>query len=104
MRKPFALLRSKMSREAQEKSLKKSEKMMKAMKLCRLREVRHLTQESLAKRLHVRQANISKIENRADMYISTLREYVKAIGGHLEITARFPEGTVPIDQFKSLGR
>ena len=43
-------------------------------------------------------ASISKLERRADMYISTLRDFVRAMGGELEITARFPEGEVRIKQ------
>ena len=41
----------------------------------------------------------SKLENRSDMQISTLRKIVKAPGGELEVLARFPKGTVKIDQF-----
>jgi hypothetical protein len=43
--------------------------------------------------------SISKLERRADMYISTLRDFVRAMGGDLEITARFPDGEVRINQF-----
>ncbi len=50
--------------------------------------------------LNVNQAAVSKLERRTDMYVSTLREFVRAMGGELEITARFPEGTVRINQFE----
>jgi hypothetical protein len=53
----------------------------------------------LAKILGVNQAAVSKLERRADMYVSTLQSFVKAMGGELKITARFPEGTVEINQF-----
>jgi hypothetical protein len=43
---------------------------------------------------------VSKLERRADMYVSTLRSFVKAMGGELKITARLPEGTVEINQFE----
>ncbi len=58
---------------------------------------------SVAKKLKVTQAGASKIESRADMYVSTLRSYIEAMGGKLEITARFP-GSPPvhISQFKEL--
>ena len=45
------------------------------------------------------EASVSKLERRADMYISTLRGFVEAMGGELEIVARFPDGDVRIDQF-----
>ena len=43
-----------------------------------------------------------KIERRADMYISTLRGYIEAMGGELEITAHFPDTNVRINQFHQL--
>ena len=52
--------------------------------------------------LQVRRATISKLERRTDMYLSTLRSYIQAMGGDLEITARFPEGEIRIDQFSDL--
>jgi hypothetical protein len=54
----------------------------------------------LAKILRVNQAAVSKIERRADMYVSTPHDFVKAMGGELKITAKFPEGTVEITQFE----
>ena len=42
------------------------------------------------------------MERRADMYVSTLQDFVKAMGGELKITAHFPEGTVEINQFESV--
>jgi hypothetical protein len=51
----------------------------------------------------MKQASISKLERRADMYISSLRRFVEAMGGQLEITAKFPEGDVRINQFEDLG-
>jgi hypothetical protein len=47
--------------------------------------------------LGVNQSAISKIEKRTDMYLSTLRSYVEAMGGSLEIQAVFPEGAVRVD-------
>jgi hypothetical protein len=50
----------------------------------------------------VNQAAVSKLERRADMYVSALQSFVKAMGGELKITARFPEGTVEINQFEDV--
>lgn len=60
-----------------------------------LRRQLDVTQESLAERLEMGQANISKVENRSDMLISTLRDYVEALGGRLELVACMP-GRAPV--------
>lgn len=72
------------------------------MRLHQLREARNLTQTSLAQVLNVNQGAVSKLERRADMYVSTLRSYLKAMGAELEIKAVFPDGEVIIDQFEQL--
>ena len=68
-----------------------------------LRKAMHCSQEKVAEELGVNQAAVSKIERRADMYVSTLRSYIEAMGGSLEIVAQFP-GSPPvhISQFKEL--
>lgn len=65
------------------------------MTLQALRRQLEITQEGLAERLDVRQGNVSKIENRSDMLISTLRTYLQAMGGRLELVAHLP-GRSPI--------
>ncbi|MBF0268631.1 MAG: helix-turn-helix transcriptional regulator [Alphaproteobacteria bacterium] len=59
-----------------------------------LREIRKalsLTQDELAKELGVGQDEISRIERRADMLVSTLRRVIEGMGGELDIVARFPD-------------
>jgi hypothetical protein len=56
-----------------------------------LRQARQLTQQRMAKRLGVRQHSISRLEQRSDMLLSTLRDYVGKMGGELVLTARFPD-------------
>lgn len=72
------------------------------MRLQELRKARRLSQVALAKKLKAQQATISKLERRTDMYVSSLRQYINAMGGELEIIARFPEGAVRINQFGDL--
>ncbi|MDU9401896.1 XRE family transcriptional regulator [Pseudomonas sp. zfem004] len=60
-----------------------------------LRKQLEITQESMAERLDIRQGNVSKFENRSDMLISTLRDYLEAMGGRLELVAHLP-GRAPI--------
>ena len=65
-----------------------------------LRQARDLTQQTMAKLLDIDQAGISKIESRSDMLLSTLRSYVKAMGGSLRLLAEFPDG---VAELSSLG-
>lgn len=104
MAKNFKLLQARMSPEAHRRAQAKAEAMIQQMRLADLRVALRLTQETLAKRLRVRQAAISKIERRTDMYVSTLQHVVQAMGGELEIRARFPEGDVRIAGFSPLRR
>jgi transcriptional regulator with XRE-family HTH domain len=70
------------------------------MALDELRGAKKLTQADMAEMLDVPQSSISRIERRADMYLSTLRNYIHAMGGMLQIQAVFPDGgTVVIDRF-----
>jgi transcriptional regulator with XRE-family HTH domain len=75
----------------------------KDMALHELRQARERSQEELARELKVGQPAVAKLERRADMYVSNLRRYIEALGGSLEITARFPEGSVNIVNFGELG-
>jgi DNA-binding XRE family transcriptional regulator len=100
MAKPFKNLKQKMSPTALKRAEKRADKILAEMPLNELRAARQLTQESLAKSLGINQAAVSKMERRTDMYISTLRQFVVAMGGELEITARFPDGAIRIQHFE----
>lgn len=63
-----------------------------AIALADLRESQSTTQVELAQRLGVNQGNVSRLERRDDLYLSTLRDYVAALGGELELVVRFPDG------------
>ena len=102
MAKPYKELRAKMPVAAQKRANTRANVLMQEMPLYELRQARQLSQEQLARELHVGQANVSKIERRTDVYISTLRSYVEAMGGELEITAKFPQGAVKIKQFETI--
>jgi DNA-binding XRE family transcriptional regulator len=58
-----------------------------------LRELRRIAgkaQADVAAALNIKQPSVSKIEKQADMYLSTLRSYVEAVGGELELTVKLP--------------
>ena len=72
------------------------------MPLHELRRARALTQRDLAETLKVNQPAVSKLEQRADVYVSSLRSYIEAVGGRLKIVAEFPDGEVAITNFSDL--
>jgi len=101
-RRSFEELRSRMSPAARAKAEAEALRLRKEMDLADLRRALQLSQEELAQTLHVGQAAIAKLEKRADMYVSTLRRFIEAMGGELEIVAKFPRHTVRIRNFSEL--
>jgi DNA-binding XRE family transcriptional regulator len=73
-----------------------------SMPLEEIRKARQMTQAKLADALGVNQGEVSKIEHRTDIYLSTLAGYVEALGGELEIRAVFPDREMRITQFEEL--
>lgn len=67
-----------------------------ALELARIRERFGITQIEMAARLGVTQGNVSRLERREDVYLSTIREYVEALGGQLKVVAVFPGAEIPI--------
>jgi len=59
-----------------------------------LRQIAGKAQADIATALNIKQPSVSKIEKQAEMYLSTLRSYVEAIGGQLELTVKLPERPV----------
>lgn len=104
MARSFSELEKKMSPKAQAMAKNRAEELMAEMPIHELRRAREMSQERIAEILDTQQANISQIERRADMYISTLRSYIEAMGGQLLIIAHFPEGDVAINQFNEIDK
>ena len=100
MAKNFEELRGKMSSRAREVSDAEYRRLVEEMSLLQLRKARELTQTKIAEELHMGQGDVSKLERRTDMYVSTLASYLQAVGAELEIRAVFPHGrAVKITQF-----
>ncbi len=91
-----------MSDDAQKKATDRAQTLMAEMPLNELRAAKQLSQETIAKILNKKQANISRLEKNTDMYISTIKHYIEAMGGTLEINAIFPDGKVKINQFQNI--
>jgi DNA-binding XRE family transcriptional regulator len=95
-------IRRPLSPEAEERIQEGVKEAAAVMTLHQLREARSLTQVNLAKVLQINQGAVSKMEKRTDMYVSTLRNFIQAMGGQLQVKAIFPEGEVQIDQFEKV--
>lgn len=78
------------------------EETLASMPLDEIRKARQMTQAKLAETLGVNQGEVSKIEHRTDVYLSTLASYIQALGGKLEVRAVFPDREMRIDQFETL--
>ena len=104
MTKKFATLRAQMTPVSQARANEKAHAMLAEMPLNELRQARGLSQKMLAEVLHIQQPAIAKLEKRTDMYLSTLRSHIEAMGGQLEVVARFPDGAVMISNFSELER
>jgi len=102
MAKKFSELAAKMSPERRARIEKEVKKTLTEMRLEELRNARGLSQKMLAEALHIQQPAIAKLEKRTDMYISTLRSHIRAMGGDLEVIARFPDGDVRISNFSQI--
>lgn len=89
-----------MSEEHRARASQLTSEMLAEMPLQELRKARELSQEAIAETLDMKQASVSKLERRTDMYISSLRSFIEAMGGELDIIAKFPEGSVRITQFQ----
>jgi len=100
MARPFKALRDQMSPEARERVDRRVRETLLEMTLQELRQqVSGLTQTELAELMEVTQGAISQLEKRHDVLISKLAGYVHALGGELELIARFPDVEVRITQF-----
>ncbi len=102
-RHPFSELTKGFTSERRRRVDDMKKKLLAEMPLHELRRARSLTQQDMAKMLNVNQPAVSKLEHRADMYVSSLRSYIESAGGTLKIIAEFPEGEVAITNFSDVG-
>jgi transcriptional regulator with XRE-family HTH domain len=103
MAKNFSDLRGKMSSERQRRNAAEAERMLLEMTLQELRQnIANFSQEDIAEILKVTQGYVSKLERQDDMLLSRLYAYVAALGGEIEIRAKFPNREVEITQFREV--
>src|SRR6202166_4527746 len=100
MSRNFKQLQDRMDPASRDDNRQRVREELQRMTLDELRSAKRLTQADMAEILDVPQSSISRIEQRADMYLSTLRNYIQAMGGVLQVQAIFPDGgTVVLNRF-----
>lgn len=105
MAKKWRNLKERMSTAARARVDANVRQTLESMALPEIRRAIGLTQIELAGKLEIGQGNISKLESAADMYLTTLRKYVEALGGELHLTAEFPGGRrFEIDNVGEIGK
>lgn len=98
----FSQLTKNFSLERQKEIAQHTEQLRKDLALSELRAALELTKIELAKKLDISNVAVSQICERTDLYISHLRQIIEAMGGQLEIIARFPDKEVKITNFGEL--
>jgi plasmid maintenance system antidote protein VapI len=87
------------TKRTRQQATRRTQELLGELLVSELRTMAGKSQRELAKILGIKQPSLSKLENQSDMQISTLRRIVQALGGELEVVARFPNGVVKIRQF-----
>lgn len=102
MAKSFKKLVEKLPEDSQARIEQGVDHMLAEMPLPEIRKALQFSQEELADLLELDQPAVSKMERRTDMYLSTLRRFIEAMGGRLEMNARFGDKTFRINQLSDI--
>ncbi len=94
------LVRRTTTKRIRQRAAVRARELLGELLLSELRKLAGKSQRQVAEVLGIKQPSLSKLEKQSDMQISTLRRIVEALGGELEVVARFPAGTVRIEQFQ----
>lgn len=89
------------TKKTRERASRRAQELLGELLLSEVRKLTGKSQRQVADALGMKQPSLSKLEKQKDMQISTLRKIVKALGGELQVLAKFPKGTVKIDQFEA---
>ena len=105
MAKSFdALVMRTTNKRTRERAARRAQQLLDEMLVSELRQLAGKSQREIAEILGIKQPSLSKLEKQSDMQISTLRGIIAALGGELEIVARFPSRSVRIKPFASTKR
>jgi DNA-binding Xre family transcriptional regulator len=99
MAKSFdALVKRTTTKRTRDRAMARTKELLGELPVGELRQLAGKSQRELAQILGIKQPSLSKLENQSDMQISTLQKIVEALGGKLDVVARFPKGAVKIGQ------
>ena len=98
MAKAWKTLRDGLSPEVQARASARTEALLVEVELAELRRARGMTQTQVAHRLEIEQGAVSRLERRGDLYLSTLQDYIQALGGELRLVASFPDADIPLSR------
>jgi transcriptional regulator with XRE-family HTH domain len=87
------------TKKVRQRAAARTQELLEELLLSEIRELAGKSQRQVAEALGIKQPSLSKLEKQADMQISTLRRIVQALGGELEVIAKFPKGRVRIEPF-----
>jgi transcriptional regulator with XRE-family HTH domain len=93
------LVRRTTTKRTRQRAEQRAQELLRELLLSEIRKLSGKSQQEVAKAIGIRQPSLSKLEKQSDMQVSTSQRIVKALGGKLEVIARFPNGAVKIDQF-----
>lgn len=93
------LVRQTTTKRTRDKAARRTRELLGELLVSELRKLAGKSQQEVATALGIKQPSLSKIEQQSDMQISTLERIIRALGGELEVIARFPKGAVKINQF-----
>lgn len=92
------------TKRTQAKAARRTKELLAELLLSEMRELAGKSQQEVAESLGIKAPSLSKMEKQKDIQISTLQKIVNALGGELQVLAKFPKGTFKISQFDSSGR
>ena len=87
------------TKQTRDKAARRARELLSELLLSEVRQRTGQSQQQVAETLGIKQPSLSKLEKQADMQISTLRKIIQALGGELEVLAKFPQGTILLSQF-----
>lgn len=100
MAKSFgAFVNRRTTKAVRRRAAARTQEMLQELLLSEIRKLRGKSQKEIAIAIGIKQPSLSKLEKQRDMQVSTLSKIIDALGGELEILAKFPKSTVKIDQF-----
>lgn len=102
MAKSFKTLVDKMPVERRAKIHALTQELLSEIPLHDLQQAHELTQQQMASDLNLNKEEIAKIEWETDLYISTFKRFITAMGGELQLVVHFPHGNVTIKDFQHI--